>query len=42
MNNGILPIGLTTTNKEITDFRRSSINVLDLTNAFKNCYIRNR
>lgn len=36
MNSGILPIGLTTTNKAMTDFRRSSINVSDITNAFKN------
>jgi hypothetical protein len=35
MNSGILPIGLTTTNKQIIDFGNSSINVLDITNAFK-------
>jgi hypothetical protein len=41
MNNGTLPIGLTTTNRDITDFSKSSANVSDIADEVRSLlYVR--
>jgi hypothetical protein len=39
-NNGTFPIGLTTTKREIIDFRRFSPNVSDIASTFENLLYR--
>jgi hypothetical protein len=40
-NNGTFPIGLTTTKREIIDFRRFSPNVSDIASTLENLLYRN-